>query len=594
MNVIKNNFIMLKYIAKYCPWHIPLVIINSILSSGMSVLNLLYINAIIKSITESYDLEGAFILIILMLFFNMLSSFFRLLMGNWIIPRNSVILNQKMQTEIFSKIIDIDYEAFENTDFYNKLTGAAQQSDSRALAVLDTFANMIGNIFSIGALLTLISTFEPFILILVLINVVVNILIYMKSSKVNHSQYEESISVNRDLNYSSRIFYSQYFAKEIKLFQDFPKLLVEKFNINVKHSLNIIKKYMKKNLILLGGETLISLLIDSFTTLYLAYRVIKKYIGIADFITVSNGFSQLTSQMTQFAMLIPNLYEHSMYIENYKTFINYKPLLKDGNLSVNPLDGFNIKFNNVIFEYPSTDITVLNGINLEIKQNQKIAFVGRNGAGKTTLVKLICRLYDCKKGNIYLNDLPYSSYKINELREKISIVFQEINFFSFTIAENILMRPVHDKNEDEKIVINALIKVGLYDKVSKLPKGIYTRLTREFDEKGSFFSGGEYQKLIIARAFIKNSNILIFDEPSSSLDAISEREIFRTAMEIVQDKSLIFISHRLANIQSVDRIYYIENGVILEEGTHSELMKLNGHYAELYNVQADGYKENQK
>ena len=592
MKIIENNLIMIKYISRYCPWHIPLVIINALLGSGISILNLLYINSIIKCITENYNLKHTFFLIITMMIINIISSLFKIIMVNWIIPKNSVILNQKMQSEIFLKIINIDFEAFENTDFYNKLSSAAQQSDTRALAVLDTFANMIGNIFSIGALLTLISTLEPLILIFSIINVIVNILSYNKRIKLQHNQYEESIPVNRDLLYSSRIIYSQFYAKEIRLFHGFPLLLIENFNENVQKKIIIMKKYIYNILSFIIGETFITSSINSFITLYLAYKVINKYIGVADFITVSNSVNQLTNQITQFAMLIPTLYEHSIYIENFKVFKDYEPLLKSGNKKILFDDDFNIKFDNIIFEYPNTGISILNGINLSINQNEKIAFVGRNGAGKTTLIKLICRLYDTTRGNIYLNNEPYYHYDLKEIRDKISIVFQEVTFFSFTIAENILMRPILDIVKDEQTVKNALIKVGLYDKISKLPNGINTRLTKEFDDGGSFFSGGEYQKLIIARALVKKSKILIFDEPSSSLDAISEKEIFKTAMEIVKDKSLIFISHRLANIKSVDRICFIENGTIVEVGTHNDLMKLNGKYAELYRIQSEGYINN--
>lgn len=232
--------------------------------------------------------------------------------------------------------------------------------------------------------------------------------------------------------------------------------------------------------------------------------------------------------------------------------------------------------------------TVLKQVSLNIRHGEKIAVVGYNGAGKTTLAKLMIRLFDSTGGQLSLNDQPIGKYNVRSVRSKIIYLSQDFKTYGFTIAENILMHPVSGE-EDVKLVDAALKLVGLYEKVSGFQNGINSFVTREFDNEGVYFSGGELQKLALARIYAGDYDFVILDEATSALDPISEDEILRMIFDIFHDKTIVMISHRLATIHYVNHVYFMEQGEIKEEGTHKQLMELQGQYAKFYMTQADKY-----
>ncbi|MNC25418.1 Lipid A export ATP-binding/permease protein MsbA [compost metagenome] len=230
----------------------------------------------------------------------------------------------------------------------------------------------------------------------------------------------------------------------------------------------------------------------------------------------------------------------------------------------------------------------LQHINIEIRQGEKICIVGHNGSGKTTLVKLILRLYDATEGEVMLNQINIKQYNVKEYRALFGTVLQDYQIFSFNVAENVLMHEA-DGEEERALAAQSLRKVGLLDKVERMPQGLNTVLTKEFDENGVIMSGGEYQKISISRVIAKPCRIVIMDEPSSALDPIAEHELFQMMTKAAEHKTVIFISHRLSSTVSADKIIVMEKGSIVEEGTHQQLMKQNGKYAEMYKMQAENY-----
>lgn len=223
------------------------------------------------------------------------------------------------------------------------------------------------------------------------------------------------------------------------------------------------------------------------------------------------------------------------------------------------------------------------------QKGEKVALVGRNGSGKSTLVKLLMDFYPVQEGKILYNGIPYPCFGAGQLTGKFSAVFQDSPIYALSIAENILMRELIS-DIDEKLAAKALAFSGLWEKVNTLEKGIHTMLTKEFDDEGVYLSGGEYQKLIIARAYAHQGEILIFDEPASSLDPLAEYELFRKMMQLGRDKTVIYITHRMAAAVDADCIYYIEDGCVREQGKHEDLMKLQGQYWQMYTTQMKGYE----
>jgi len=232
---------------------------------------------------------------------------------------------------------------------------------------------------------------------------------------------------------------------------------------------------------------------------------------------------------------------------------------------------------------------VLDKVSLSVLEGDIYGLVGRNGAGKTTLIKLLLRLYDPASGSITFNQTNYKDIPVRKIRKRIGVVFQDMQFFSLSIAENILLRPLSNNEEDTTTVMSALKKAGLLEKVQSLPHGIHSILTKAFDDEGVVLSGGELQKLALARVFASDCDIVILDEPSSALDPISEKEMFDFMYSAVAGKSMILITHRLSSVKMAHKIYFMEEGNIIEAGTHAELMQRHGKYYEMFNLQAANY-----
>lgn len=587
--ILVNNLRMIKYIYYYCPIHIIVTLFISILSSLISIVNLLYLRNIINCLESYQNASNILKIVLIMLFINLGFMLINAFINKWIVPKNILEINKGMQLTLMEKIASLDYEFYENKKFYDMLNMATQQSDSRALSVLDTFSNIIANLLSIGALFSLIGMFDASILIFILLNVFVNIIINFKTTKLMHDYYENRIQYSREINYVQRVFYLPYYAKELRMFPEFNMLMEDKLVYNIHELILLLKKFSNNMIKKIAIGSFLSTVFNAVITILLAFKVIEKKLKISDFITLSSGSTQLISKITQFISILPNLYEHSIYIDNFNQFMNYKPKTENKVNAINFPNDYVIRFDNVFYKYLDTSEYAVKNVSMVIKKGEKIALVGRNGSGKSTIVKLLCRLYDPVIGKLTINDISYDEYDIQSLRSKIGIVFQDQQIFSISIAENILMRPIKNVQEDTEIVNSCLKAVGLYEKVMNLKKGIFTVITREFDDDGVMFSGGEFQRLIIARIYARKNSLLILDEPSNSLDVFAEKELYDLLLKDNKIKSVIFVTHQLTNVQKADCIYFIDNGVIKEFGTHEYLMSIKKDYYSMYNTQVKGY-----
>jgi ATP-binding cassette subfamily B protein len=287
--------------------------------------------------------------------------------------------------------------------------------------------------------------------------------------------------------------------------------------------------------------------------------------------------------------LIANLAEfhaNALYIEDFRYFLDYEPKIAQ-NESGRTAAGGTLECKGVSFGYKDAPTQALTDISFTVRPGEKIALVGCNGSGKTTLVKLLLHLYEPTEGQILLDGIDASEYSLESWRRQFGVVFQDLKTFSMSVAENVLMRPLAEG--DEERVIEALKQSGGWDKVQSLPNGIHTTLTREFDDKGVVLSGGESQKIALARIFADPSPIVILDEPSSALDPIAEYTMFNNMLRACEGRTLLFISHRLSSAVLADRVILLDGGRIVEMGPHEELMRANGHYAEMFRKQAENY-----
>ncbi|KAI4453843.1 atp-dependent permease mdl1 mitochondrial [Holotrichia oblita] len=301
----------------------------------------------------------------------------------------------------------------------------------------------------------------------------------------------------------------------------------------------------------------------------------------------------LNDTLGDLARTVPKFRDNSMYIEKIRGFLSHNADIVSGDRAIETTKQSPLVLSNVSFSYDKTkDSRILEDINITVNPGEKIAIVGHNGAGKTTLVNLILRLYDVTDGEIQYDGTNIKDYELKDYRNMFGTVFQDYELFATSIANNVVMDADGVNHSDE--VIAVLKKSGFGQKLEALEHGINTELTKEFDSKGTELSGGESQKIAIARALYKNSKILILDEPSSALDPISEYHFNKTMTESLEDKTIIFISHRLSTTKMADKIFLLENGKIIEQGNHDTLMKLNGQYARMFNLQAERYRTNAK
>lgn len=329
-----------------------------------------------------------------------------------------------------------------------------------------------------------------------------------------------------------------------------------------------------------------TLLICLGVTIYMGYKaIVTKEVGLGSFAATFNGVSSVSSSvfaMTSWFAL--GVRENGLYVEKYKKFMSAEKKIKDGDFVKKYDEPVSIKLENVSFTYPGCDKPTLKNINLEIKPYQKIALVGYNGAGKTTLTNLILRLYDVTEGAITVDGRNIKDWTLRSYHDNFAAVFQDFSLFGATLGENVAM----NGNPDKEKVLDAL-KESSFSK--QLDNGVDSILLREFDDEGVSLSGGEAQKVAVARAFYKDCPFAILDEPSANLDPVSEYALNESMSRAAKDKTVIFISHRLSTTVMADVIYMLENGEIVESGSHEELMAKNGKYAYMFNLQAEKYKE---
>ena len=362
--------------------------------------------------------------------------------------------------------------------------------------------------------------------------------------------------------------------------------IIDKYDNEAKKLYKIHGKIYTKHFRLNIINFLAILIREGLVYGYLVYAFVIGQIGIDDFTMYLVAIVSLATAMNNLATDLSSYVGFNQYVTDLYKFLDRDLIHNENNQPIPQDYTYEIEFKNVSFKYPNTDKYILKDFNLKIRKGEKIAIVGINGAGKTTLVKLLTRLYDLEEGEILLNGININQFDKQEYYRLFSVVFQEFKMFAMSVKENIAL---DFENIDEDKVSDSLIKVNLSDKVQSLPKGLDTSILKIMDPQGVEFSGGENQKFAIARALYKDAPVVILDEPTASLDALAEQEIYEEFNELIKDKTAIFISHRLASTKFCDRIVLINNSSIEECGTHDELLRNKKYYYEMFMMQAKYY-----
>ncbi len=585
---IRNYWYMIKFVSKHCPWILPSLIISDLLSTLPWILsNVVLLKYIIDIVTEGKDLYRIVIACVIFASTVIIGNTLNTLFYEIALPLQKEKLHYKLYSLIYEKASRMDFESYDNPEFYNDFVLAMNTMSDRVESILTSTRNLVTELVSIISITAVILTIDPMCFIFIAACVGIMVPIGRLIAKVNVDKKEAMTPLDRKNLYFSRVFYLQDYAKELRL-NPAGEMIERRYKKNIVDRLFTISPYLKRQwqLYFCQESLPLSILICFGVTLYMGYRtIVTKDVGLGSFAATFNGVSAVSNSVFALTSWFAITFrENGLYVEKFKKFMSAEEKIKDGEITKKFKKPAVIKFNNVSFTYPGNDKPTLKNINLEIKPYQKIALVGYNGAGKTTLTNLLLRLYDVTDGEITVDNMNIKDWNIRSYHENYAAVFQDFSLFGATLGENVAMKsdPDYDK------VMSAL-KESSFDK--ELPDGADSILLREFDDNGVSLSGGEAQKIAVARAFYKDCPFAILDEPSANLDPVSEYSLNEAMSRAAEDKTVIFISHRLSTTVMADVIYMLENGEIVESGTHEELMAKNGKYAYMFNLQAEKYKE---
>lgn len=589
-HIISNHLLMAKYFFKFAPEYFVMSFVFCVYVSFIDMLSGTYS---IKYIFNGLSEGKTFKQILLFLGFVSLAMIIRHILGaitaEYLSATGWVKVKAGIRRLIFKQAQNMDLVYYETPKFYTDFVWAASQADEKLGEMFhswNVFVARLGDIFFFGGfMLVTDKILILFALVLLVVRLVFNTLIVKRRYKM----HVEAKPHERERDYLTRVFYLADYAKEIRL-SDMHKMLFKRLKDTMARIWRIndeagktISVYWVISELSTGG------ILDFCIYLYLCFKtIVTKTLKFGDLAALTGAVWNFAYRAGEFINVLTDMSEQSLYVDNFREFLAYEPKIEHQKGIDAPKQPTVISMKNVSFKYEGADSYSLKNINLDIKPYEKLAIVGYNGAGKSTLVKLLMRLYDVTEGEITVDGKNIKEYATDSYRAGFGSVFQDYKVFAGTIAENVEMNFADDGRRSE--IENALIKSGFSDKLKKLEKGIDTPLTREFSEGGVNLSGGEEQKIAIARIFAKNCSCVILDEPSSALDPISEYKLNQTMMTLSEHKTVIFISHRLSTTCMADRIIMLENGEIIEEGTHHDLMQQNGKYAEMFLKQAEKYK----
>lgn len=594
-----NNWFIIKLSFKSAPLFMLYMIFESVKQAGLVFLEHTYG---IHYVLEAAEYGKPFILVVRFLSIVLaswgISFVFSGIYQNYVSQKGLLKIQMRLKEIIYDKVKDLDLECYDNPQYYNNFVLAiaeSEQSITRAHKILESTVYGFTTLITSGLFFL---TIDAVSVLFVVASFVLTFFFTKFLNKINYNNRIEKNPIERKRAYVHRVFYLNEYAKELRLNPDISSRLNDEFDRANKEIQAIEEKYAPKRTLL---QFIIQYITNDFISdvLYITYLVFRAAvmhaISYSSVVVLWNSQGHLKHSLRSFAELLPQLSENSLYIEKIQDFLRYeRKVISTKNLPV-PKEPKALEIKNMSFGYSEKDGYILNNISLTIHPNEKAALVGYNGAGKTTLIKLIMRLYDPCEGEILYDGINIKDYDLSVYREAIGAIFQDFRIFAATVEENVFLDQnknfniATEEDMDKQRILDALTFSGFKDKLSKLPNGLKTELTTEFEEDGTELSGGENQKLAIARAFYKDAGMLILDEPSSALDPIAEYQLNKAMLKAAAHKTVIFISHRLSTTRNADRIFMLEQGEIIEEGSHEELIRIDGKYAAMWRVQAGKY-----
>ena len=567
-----------------------MTIYNGIMPLVGTLITAHLLECIVQSFTEEVDLVFPLILQFGYLFLNTLTGS----LSNMLTQITGEKVTNHVKNKIMNKAKTVDLASFDMPDFYERLENANREAGMRPVNILKASFELVSKVISMISYFAVLTVILKVLPKTSMIFFAAFLLLTFASAAVSFHFRRKNFSYmfrrskdRRKMNYYSDLLVNKDMVKEVRLF-DLSDLLIGKYNEVFRGYFGGIKKLILQE----GAWNLLLSFATAVMNGVLFYMIATNVTQISDYSVYTGALNSISAALAAVISVTASIYEGSLFIDNMILFMDEKqtvmPTLSEP-ATPKTHCGHTIELCDVSFRYPGADRDVINHINLTIESGSTIALVGLNGAGKTTLIKLITRLYDPTSGVILLDGRDIREYDLKSLYKLYGIIFQDFGKYAESAEDNIAFGDIaREKQRTE--VEDAAKNSGAHDFIAKMPQGYDTPLTRFFERDGTELSVGQWQKLSVARAFYSDADILILDEPTASLDAIAEQEIYRQFDKLRDGKTSIFVSHRLSSATIADKIVVLENGCVVEYGNHDELMALHGKYHKLFSTQAARYQ----
>lgn len=587
MNSVKSCFSAIAAVFKISPSYMLYCICWSIFMALYDMVFIFAMPMTLNNILSGVPIPTIIITLLCILLLTLIIDITFSFLQSSYAEKKKVEISNTLQKSIYIKTVGIDINNYDDPEFYNNFIIASSNYGEKTLKTVDMVKKLVQKILVWIGTSAFILQYDAVVLLLIIFSFLAVLTVNTIFKKTCFKIDLITTPLKRKRNYYHRVFYEPRYAKDLRLHIELPHKLISNYKKANREFLNANLKAAPVFIVLyiLQYYFFTLFIYKGVISLYLGYRFfIAENINIALFFALYNTVAPLSDILGQIKDSITEFYSDGLYFEKIKEFLKtpsfVKAPIKDEDIS----DFNKLEVRNLSFSYKSGLENVLSNICFEIHKGDRIAIVGHNGAGKSTLIKLILRLYDYDLGDISYNNESIKALDARKYREKFSTMFQDYRLFAFSVKSNVAMSP----ESDDVQIYDALTLAGLKNKIDSLERGIYTPITSEYDENGVDFSGGERQKIAIARNYYKRNKIIILDEPSASLDALSEKNLYQEILKNTDD-TIIFISHRLSTTVNCNKIFLMENGRIIEQGTHDELMAANGTYHKMFMLQAQGY-----
>ncbi|MGN0642643.1 MAG: ABC transporter ATP-binding protein [Huintestinicola sp.] len=563
-------------------------VINVIFAAALPFCDIIFLPLLINEMTaETKDPKMLLTYGVLMVASNVLLSGANSVLSVQLEKYEDLFLN-KASEDISQRCMAIDFALTENKAALDQIQKAREgiQWSGGTHGIAKAFFTIISNLIKIFGVIAVILTTAPWLLLIIGTLLTASALLNRKKNDIEIKGFTDLSKINRIFWHICWEIEDFRYGKDIRLYGAVG-MMVEKSAQQIKRISDYWEDINKKKFPLNILDIVAGALRDFGTYVYLGILAILGRITIGTFSQLLTSGGVLNSSLQGVIFGVQDIIKRSSYAYEIVKFMRYEPYLEKGDRKITDLNGqHEFEFKNVSFKYPGSDVTVLKNVSLTLHKGERLSVVGLNGAGKTTFIKLLCRLYDVDSGEILLDGVNIREYDYDEYMKLFSVVFQDFRLLAFSAEDNILLG-----KKDSREKVDALFeKVGLLEKIRSLPDGADTMMFKQFDKSGVELSGGEQQKMAIARALYKDAPVVILDEPTAALDPVAEYEIYRQFNDLVGSKTAVYISHRLSSCKFCDRIAVFSEGTVKEYGTHDELLrKPDGIYAEMFKAQAQYY-----